>query len=75
MAWSGGASPGDPDACGLRAQYRRRSVTLGRPVQVEFPGGDTARGTALDVDTEGRLLLRAAGGPIAVSAGDVVHLR
>ena len=75
VAWSGGASPGDPDACGLRAQYRRRSVTLGRPVQVEFPGGDTARGTALDVDTEGRLLLRAAGGPIAVSAGDVVHLR
>ena len=50
-------------------------VTLGRPVRVEFPGGDAARGTALDVDTEGRLLLQTAGDQLAVSAGDVVHLR
>jgi BirA family biotin operon repressor/biotin-[acetyl-CoA-carboxylase] ligase len=75
LAWSGGANPGDPDASGLRAEYRLRSITLGRPVQVEFPGGDAARGTALDIDTEGRLLMRTAGGPLAVSAGDVVHLR
>jgi len=75
LAWAGGASPGDPDACGLRAEYRRRSVTLGRPVRVEFPGGDAARGTALDIDAEGRLLLRTADGQLAVSAGDVVHLR
>jgi BirA family biotin operon repressor/biotin-[acetyl-CoA-carboxylase] ligase len=75
LAWAGGASPGDPDASGLRTEYRRRCVTLGRPVRVEFPGGDAARGTALDVDLEGRLLLRTAGGPLAVSAGDVVHLR
>jgi BirA family biotin operon repressor/biotin-[acetyl-CoA-carboxylase] ligase len=74
-AWAGGASPGNPDASGLRAEYRGRSVTLGRPVRVEFPGGKAARGTALDVDAEGRLLLRTAGGPLAVSAGDVVHLR
>ena len=75
LAWAGGANPGDPDACGLRAEYRRRSVTLGRQVRVEFPGGDEARGTALDVDAEGRLMLRTADGPLAVSAGDVVHLR
>lgn len=76
LAWADGANPGDPDASGLRAEYRRRSATLGRPVRVEFPGGDTAPGTALDIDTEGRLLLRtAADGPLAVSAGDVVHLR
>ncbi len=75
LAWAGGASPGDPDGCGVRAEYRRRSATLGRQVRVEFPGGDTARGLALDVDADGRLLLRAAGGPLAVSAGDVVHLR
>jgi BirA family transcriptional regulator, biotin operon repressor / biotin---[acetyl-CoA-carboxylase] ligase len=75
LAWAGGASPGDPDACGLRAEYRRRSATLGRQVQVEFPGGDAARGTALDVDPDGRLLLSADGGQLAVSAGDVVHLR
>jgi BirA family transcriptional regulator, biotin operon repressor / biotin---[acetyl-CoA-carboxylase] ligase len=75
LAWADGASPGDPGASGLRAEYRRRSVTLGRPVRVEFPGGDAARGTALDVDTEGRLLLQTAGDQLAVSAGDVVHLR
>jgi BirA family biotin operon repressor/biotin-[acetyl-CoA-carboxylase] ligase len=76
LAWAHGANPGDPDASGLRAKYRGRSATLGRPVRVEFPGGDTADGTALDIDTEGRLLLRtAADGPLAVSAGDVVHLR
>ena len=75
LAWADGASPGDPGTSGLRAEYRRRSVTLGRPVRVEFPGGDAARGTALDVDTEGRLLLQTAGDQLAVSAGDVVHLR
>ena len=75
LAWANGASPGDPDASGLRAEYRHRSVTLGRPVRVEFPGGDAARGTALDVDTEGRLVLQTAGDQLAVSAGDVVHLR
>jgi len=75
LAWAGGASPGDPDACGLRAEYRRRSATLGRRVRVEFPGGDTASGTALDVDADGRLVISGADGPLAVSAGDVVHLR
>lgn len=75
LAWAGGGSPGDPDACGLRAEYRRRCATLGRQVRVEFPGGDAARGTALDVDADGRLLLQTAGGLLAVSAGDVVHLR
>jgi BirA family biotin operon repressor/biotin-[acetyl-CoA-carboxylase] ligase len=75
LSWAAGARPGDPDTGGLRAEYRRRCITLGRPVRVEFPGGDTAGGTALDVDAEGRLLLRTAGGSLAVSAGDVVHLR
>jgi BirA family biotin operon repressor/biotin-[acetyl-CoA-carboxylase] ligase len=75
LSWAGGTAPGDPDASGLRAEYRRRCVTLGRPVRAEFPGGGTARGTALDVDPEGRLLLGTARGPLAVSAGDVVHLR
>lgn len=75
LAWADGAGPGDPDACGLRAEYCRRCATLGRQVRVEFPGGDAARGTALDVDPDGRLLLRTASGPLAVSAGDVVHLR
>jgi BirA family biotin operon repressor/biotin-[acetyl-CoA-carboxylase] ligase len=75
LAWTGGASPGDPDASGLREEYRRCCATLGRTVRVEFPGGDAARGTALDVDADGRLVVRTADGPLAVSAGDVVHVR
>lgn len=75
LAWAAAPSPGDPDASGLRQAYRRLCVTLGRRVRVEFPGGGAARGTALDVDEAGRLLLRTADGPVTVSAGDVAHLR
>lgn len=75
LPWAGGASPGDPDASGLREEYRRRCATLGRHVCVELPGGDVARGTALDVDADGSLIVRTADGLLAVSAGDVVHLR
>jgi BirA family biotin operon repressor/biotin-[acetyl-CoA-carboxylase] ligase len=75
LAWAGGASPGDPDACGLREEYRRRCATLGRNVRVELPGGAAAHGTALDVDADGRLVIATAEGPLAISAGDVVHVR
>lgn len=73
-AWR--AVGGDPDASGLRADYRSRCVTLGSPVRVELPGGGTLRGVAEDVDREGRLLVREPTGQRhAVAAGDVVHLR
>jgi BirA family biotin operon repressor/biotin-[acetyl-CoA-carboxylase] ligase len=75
LAWTAAPSPGDPDAAGLRAAYRQHSVTLGRQVRVEFPGGATAGGTALDVDPDGRLLVDTPDGSLAVSAGDVYHLR
>jgi BirA family transcriptional regulator, biotin operon repressor / biotin---[acetyl-CoA-carboxylase] ligase len=75
LAWAGGPDPGDPDACGLREEYRRCCATLGQQVRVEFPGGGAAIGTAVDVDADGRLVVRTAQGPVAVSAGDVVHLR
>jgi BirA family transcriptional regulator, biotin operon repressor / biotin---[acetyl-CoA-carboxylase] ligase len=74
-AWTATPSPGDPDAAGLRAAYRRHSVTLGRQVSVEFPGGGTVGGTALDIDSGGRLLLDTPDGSLAVTAGDVSHLR
>ncbi|MGH3157722.1 MAG: biotin--[acetyl-CoA-carboxylase] ligase, partial [Streptosporangiaceae bacterium] len=45
QAWTRTAQPGDPDAAGLRNEYRRRSVTLGSHVRVEFPGGAEAGGT------------------------------
>jgi BirA family transcriptional regulator, biotin operon repressor / biotin---[acetyl-CoA-carboxylase] ligase len=75
LAWVAAPGPGDPDAAGLREEYRRRSVTLGRRVRAEFPGGGAAEGTAIDVDETGQLLLATPGGTLAVSAGDVVHLR
>jgi BirA family biotin operon repressor/biotin-[acetyl-CoA-carboxylase] ligase len=70
------AADGDPDQSGLRAAYRSACATLGQDVRVELPGSADLRGAAYDIDTEGRLLVRADGGGIrAVGAGDVVHVR
>jgi BirA family biotin operon repressor/biotin-[acetyl-CoA-carboxylase] ligase len=80
---------GDPDRCGLRAEYTRLSATIGRRVRVELPGDQLLSGLAAGVDPDGRLLVRvsASAGPegpgvpdapdteVAVAAGDVVHLR
>jgi BirA family biotin operon repressor/biotin-[acetyl-CoA-carboxylase] ligase len=75
QAWTHSAEPGDADAAGLRSEYRDRSVTLGSQVRVEFPGGAVAGGTALDVGPDGQLLVDTPDGPLAVTAGDVMHLR
>jgi BirA family biotin operon repressor/biotin-[acetyl-CoA-carboxylase] ligase len=67
---------GDPDRCGLRAEYTRLCVTLGRRVRVEQPGGQLLSGLAVGVDPDGRLLVRvSSGAEVPVAAGDVVHLR
>lgn len=67
---------GDADACGLRSDYRSRCASLGSRVRVERPAGEHLVGTAEDVDPQGRLLVHPdAGERLAVSAGDVVHLR
>jgi BirA family biotin operon repressor/biotin-[acetyl-CoA-carboxylase] ligase len=66
---------GDPDACGLRAEYLRQCATLGRQVRVLLPGGRELTGRATDVDRLGRLVVRTVAGVAEVSAGDVVHLR
>ncbi|HXP21953.1 MAG TPA: biotin--[acetyl-CoA-carboxylase] ligase [Streptosporangiaceae bacterium] len=63
------------EASGLRSAYLRLSATVGQEVQVWLPGGRQLTGTACDVDGTGRLVLRSATGLIAVSAGDVIHLR
>lgn len=69
------AADGDPDGSGLRAAYREHSATLGREVRMELPGGGSVTGTAVDVDTEGRLVVGTDGGEKAFTAGDVVHVR
>jgi len=74
QAWRQAA--GDPDRCGLRAEYTRLCATIGRPVRVERPGGQLLSGLAVGVDPDGRLLVRvSSGAEVPVAAGDVVHLR
>lgn len=88
LAWR--EAGGDPDRCGLRAEYTRLSATIGRRLQVELPGGQLLSGLAVGVDEDGRLVVRvesesdaesdaesAAGKAteFPVAAGDVVHLR
>jgi len=74
-SWRDQASPGDADACGLRQEYVRRCATLGREVTVTMPGTEPVTGTATGVDGAGRLEVRTTGGLVAVTAGDVVHVR
>ena len=62
----------------LAVDYRACSVTIGSGVRVALPGGREVVGTACDVDEQGRLCVESnssAGDVIALSAGDVVHLR
>jgi len=66
----------DPARTGLLDAYRPLCVTLGQQVRVELPVGRFMTGTAKDIDMDGRLLVtEASGAPLAVSAGDVVHVR
>jgi len=60
---------------GLIADYRARSVTLGSAVRAMLPGGRDVLGVASSIDEQGRLHIDSDAGPVAVSAGDVVHLR
>jgi BirA family transcriptional regulator, biotin operon repressor / biotin---[acetyl-CoA-carboxylase] ligase len=67
---------GDPDRSGLRPEYTRLCATIGRTVRAELPGGQALSGSAVGVDSDGRLLvLLSSGSEVAVAAGDVVHLR
>jgi BirA family biotin operon repressor/biotin-[acetyl-CoA-carboxylase] ligase len=59
----------------ITADYREHLSTLGREVRVELDDRVIA-GRACDVDDQGRLLVEQRPGEIvAVSVGDVVHLR
>jgi len=73
-AWQ--AHGGDAAASGLAAGYRAECATLGSEVSVEL-GTHTLFGRALEVDEDGRLLVRPTGGGalVPVAAGDVTHLR
>ncbi|MFD1720877.1 biotin--[acetyl-CoA-carboxylase] ligase [Amnibacterium endophyticum] len=70
------AAGGDPDR-GLREIVRRVSGTIGRRVRVSLPDGSALEGEAVDVDSEGRIVVDTTSihGRTAVPAGDVEHLR
>ncbi len=70
-----GWSENNWDTTDLAVRYRQRSTTIGRRVRAELPGGHTVEGVADTVDDEGRLLIVSDGELLAVSAGDVTHLR
>jgi BirA family biotin operon repressor/biotin-[acetyl-CoA-carboxylase] ligase len=73
--WSD-AARGDPEASGLRPAYLARCGTIGREVRVMLPGGRTLTGVATDIDGTGRLVVGGSGSEqVAVSAGDVIHVR
>jgi BirA family biotin operon repressor/biotin-[acetyl-CoA-carboxylase] ligase len=63
----------------LRSSYLSLCATIGRQVRVELPGEPALVGEAVDVDTDGRLVLRTGPQDAAVErrvgAGDVVHVR
>ncbi|GAA1669492.1 biotin--[acetyl-CoA-carboxylase] ligase [Fodinicola feengrottensis] len=67
---------GDPDESGLRSAYQEFCQTVGQRVRVELPNGRELVGEGVDVDEDGRLVVRGDGGALtAVSAGDVTHVR
>jgi BirA family transcriptional regulator, biotin operon repressor / biotin---[acetyl-CoA-carboxylase] ligase len=67
----------DPVRTGLLDAYRPLCVTLGQKVRVELPVGRFMTGVARGIDPDGRLLVSDNPGdpPMAISAGDVVHVR
>jgi len=58
----------------LRAAYLELCRTPGQDVRVAVPGGEVV-GEAVDVDTNGRLVVRTETGEEHLGAGDVVYVR
>lgn len=67
----------------VRSEYKSMCETLGHEVRVERPGGQVLTGDAVDVDSEGRLIvltspagaIKVGRAVVPVAAGDVVHIR
>jgi BirA family biotin operon repressor/biotin-[acetyl-CoA-carboxylase] ligase len=67
-------SAGGADAA-LVADYQHYSVTLGSRVRATLPGGRDVVGIAHVIDDTGRLCVDTGGETVAISAGDITHLR
>ncbi len=71
--WS--AAGGDPSVSGLRDAYLSHCTTVGRAVTATLPSGGSLRGTATQIDTDGRLVVATPTGEHRLAAGDVHHVR
>ena len=57
-------------------RYRGKLATLGREVQAHLPSGEILEGRAVDVESDGRLvLLDACAITHRLDVGDIIHLR
>lgn len=59
----------------VRSAYRQACSTIGLDVRIHAPGDVIVAGRAVDVDSEGRLVIDSDGCRQAYAAGDVVHVR
>jgi len=67
---------GNAALAGLQGQVNAGCVSVGQEVRVILPGEQEVWGTAKSIDEQGRLLVETTSGTaMAVSAGDIVHLR
>lgn len=58
----------------FREEYKAACVNIGRRVTFDLPGGGQGAGEAIDVDEEGRLVVRTDSGEEHVFTGEVsVH--
>jgi BirA family biotin operon repressor/biotin-[acetyl-CoA-carboxylase] ligase len=71
--WSDAAG----DAASVLPAYRERCETIGAKIELTLPDGGVARGTAVDVDDVGRLVVvdEATGEEHTWLVGDVTHVR
>lgn len=67
-------SAGGADSA-LMVDYQRYSVTLGSRVRASMPGDREVVGIARAVDETGRLCIDTGSATVAISAGDITHLR
>jgi BirA family biotin operon repressor/biotin-[acetyl-CoA-carboxylase] ligase len=66
---------GEAAASGVLGEISALCTTLGSDVAVQLPDGSRLVGRAARLDGDGRLVVETAAGDVAVSAGDVVHVR
>lgn len=59
----------------VRSTYLKRSISVGRQVHVQLPGGAELRGTAIDVDRNGSLVVDDGHERHRIAAADVTHAR